>query len=273
MNRLLLAALALSPALLSCGRGASPPKAASADAVAVPPPEPASQPPDVEVTWPEPSLSGVPGWLGLRAGAAGSASVWTGIQTTASVVVLGEAWAEVPPGTPVRAVGPKGTATLRFRGVETARYGCDDLPLQVAAFDGEAPGDLFWLTPLDGPAVSAEPLQTKDTEALRTWSTSAGTLGLHQTGTFTAELWVHDPAQVLRSMDLSKDVMDGWEPEAVELSQDFLVPQVVGIWSVQAGPSFAMAAWSSFEGDHFTAYLLGQPPAEVSVESLYRCAF
>lgn len=265
MNR---PALALVPTLLllACACGGAP---STGEEGATPP---GSALPPAQVSWPAPSVEQLPGWLGIRAGEAGP-QVWTGIRTSASLVVLGDAWADVPLGFEVVATGTSGQSTMRFRGVETAHYGCDDTPLQVAAFDGESPGDLVWLMPPGSGSLSAQAVQTTDTPDLRTWSTPAGTLGLRKTGIYTAELWVHDPSQVVRRMDLAERPMDGWEPEALALSQDFLVPQAVGVWSPEGGPAFALASWSSFESDQFTAVVLGETPVEVRVASLYRCAF
>ena len=236
-------------------------------------PTPASDVAAIPFSWPAPTVESLPGWLGLRAGIDDGPHGWMAIQTLAPLVVLGGAWTEVPVGTEVRAVGTTGESTLRFRGVETAHYGCEGTPLQVATFDGEPPGDLVWLMPPGVGSLTGQAVQITDTAELRTWSSPAGTLGLRKTGTFTVELWVHDPSQVVRSMDLGEGAMSGWEPEPVSLSQDFLVPQVLGMWSEEAGPALALASWSSFEGDHFTAFVLGETPTEVPVESLYRCAF
>ena len=241
-------------------------------------PEPASPastvpPVPTPATWPAPAVAGIPGWLGLRAGQADSAT-WTSISGSAELVVPGEAWAEVPPGTKVEAVGVDGTRTVTFRGVETARFGCDGgFPLEVAAFDGAPPGELVWLLPPGQGAWTATAASPVDTASARTWGSGEAALGWKKTGEMTAELWAGSPPVVLDKVDLAADAMDGWEPEPVDLSQAFLMPQVLGTWSGPDGVSFALAPWSSFEGEHFSLVRLGKEPALHEVGSLYRCAF
>lgn len=222
--------------------------------------------------WPAPSLDGLPGWMAVRAGAT-DGPYWTHISGTTHLVVIGESWKDVPPGTVVDAVGPAGRTPVTFRGVQTARFGCDGgTELPVGAFEGEPPGDLVWLVP-PGVALEAAKVTTVDGAGSRTWRTDTAALGVKVLTPTTFALWVGAEDKVLGTTDMAEIAMDGWDPEPVDVTGDFFVPQVVGAWTAPGKPAFAASAWSSFEGIHFTVFVLGEPPTETEVESLYSCAF
>jgi hypothetical protein len=223
-------------------------------------------------SWPAPAVSGVPGWLGLRAGSTGE-PYWTGIAGTSALVVLEGEWAAVPAGALVRMVTRAGVAPVRFVGVQRGRFGCDGgSELTVAAFDAAPSDDLAWILPAEGPVATALPVTVADTEAERVWTVGGERLGVTRTGPYTARVWAGTERIVVRTIDLTKDRMAGAELHPVDVRSDHFVPQVVAAWEVQ-GRVVVAATWSSFEGVHFSVFTLGATPHEYEVGYLYACAF
>jgi len=227
--------------------------------------------------WPADSVEGVHGWVAIGSGTADNPPPWGAIQASHPTVILDDNWT-VPEDTTLYGLAVAGRAPLVTQPKETATFGCDGghpIP-NVTPLQGEAPAGLVWVV---SPTFkhSFDPVRltvkTVDEENVRTWYAGTHVVGLTKTATYSAKLWHGAPSQVIAQYDLSKNLMEGFDPEPVNIQGDFLIPQVIDAWLV--GNVIVMGLYTySFEGVHFQALVLNGPQAGLTeVGSLYNCAF
>lgn len=222
--------------------------------------------------WPAPTVQDLPGWLALS-GATYESTPWANIRDTPPTVLFAP-W-DVPEGTAVRALVPGGSVAMTVGAPEQGRYGCDGghsvdvVPLAGA----DLPPGMIWVVP-PGTEASGLSLETTRTQDARTWAAGGHTVGLTRTGTYTATLWVDDPATVVGQVDVGKNLMAGYTKMPLDMDSSFLAPHVSAAWTIQDATVFGLY-WMSFEGVHFEALILraGQAPVRTEARYLYSCSF
>jgi hypothetical protein len=221
--------------------------------------------------WPDDAI-GAHGWLALGSGTPDAAPPWGTIQASESALILDPAFS-VPPGSSLQALVIGGRVPVTTTAQETATYGCEGgHPVEgVTPLQGEVgPGMVWVVSPTFGNAQGLE-VKTVDEEGRRTWSFGDHTLGLVQTDTWHANLWLDQPERSLKQYAQAEQFIDD-ENEPIDIRDGFRVPQVSAAWQVGSKTVVGLY-WFSFEGVHFDALLISGEDASLhELGYLYRCA-
>lgn len=251
--------------LLLLALGCPSPPPAVAPSLPAPPPAPLAAAP-----LPPPSVEGLPGWLAIRVAAPG-ADAGVSLDGAGPLVVLSEAWAGVPAGAALSRIDSTGVAPAPFTRSQVVKHGCNESEDTVASFDGTAAEGLAWLLP---PGARGEPVSVKqeDYPKRRRWVIGEDTLSLTTVGPDKVEIRSSNERHLLEVIDLDGQRMAGAEDMHLDLREGFMLPQVQAAWRV-GGALVVGASYSSYEGEHFVVYTLGDKPALHRVAYLYGCAF